>query len=305
LKEIPNKNNLAGYIFALAATALWSGNFIVARNLSTIIPPVSIAFWRWTVAFLVFTPFVIRRFIKDWPTLKKHLPYLIITAFIGVTIFNTLIYIAGHTTTVINLSLISITFPVFIIILSRFLFKEAITRAKIIGIILVAIGVMVIITKGSLALLLQLEFFVGDIWMLLAAMMFAVYSILLKKKPAEINILSFQYITFALGLVMLLPFYLIEISMVPATVFTFEAIYSIIYIGIGASLMAFIPWHKAISSIGPVKSGMIYYTIPLFSGFLAFLILKEELGIIHFYSAILIVSGILISNYNPQANSLN
>jgi drug/metabolite transporter (DMT)-like permease len=108
-----------------------------------------------------------------------------------------------------------------------------------------------------------------------------------------------------MGLAMLLPFYLIELSIVPPTVFPSEAILSIIYIGIGASLMAFILWNKAIASIGPVKSGMIYYTIPLFSGFLAFIILKEELGIIHFYSAILIISGILLSNYNPREKSLN
>ena len=304
MKDKPNTNNLSGYIFALAATALWSGNFIVARNLSTTIPPVSIAFWRWTVALLVFTPFALRKVIKDWPILKNHLPYLIFTAFIGVTVFNTLIYIAGHTTTVINLSLISISFPIFIIILSRFLFREKITFPKIIGIILVGFGVIVIITKGSLALLLQLEFFIGDIWMLLAAIIFAVYSILLKKKPADINILSFQYITFAMGLAMLLPFYLIELSIVPPTVFTSEAIYSIVYIGIGASLMAFILWNKAIATIGPVKSGMIYYTIPLFSGLLAFLILKEELGIIHLYSASLIILGILLSNYKLQGMSL-
>ena len=163
MKETPNKSTLSGYIFALTATALWSGNFIVARNLSDAIPPVSIAFWRWTVALLVFTPFALRQVLKDWATLKKHLPYLLITAFVGVTIFNTLIYIAGHTTTVINLSLISITFPIFIIVLSRFLFKEKITSAKIVGIILVGFGVIIIITKGSLALLFQLEFFVGDI----------------------------------------------------------------------------------------------------------------------------------------------
>jgi drug/metabolite transporter (DMT)-like permease len=300
LKETPNKNNLYGYIFALAATGIWSGNFIVARNLADTVPPVSIAFWRWTVAVLVFTPFVLRQVIRDWPILKKHLPYLVISAVFGVTIFNTLIYIAGHTSTVINLSLISITFPIFIIILSRILFKERITLPKIIGIMLVTFGVILIITKGSLALLLQLEFFVGDIWMLLAAMLFAVYSLLLKKKPEEIKILPFQYTTFTMGLAMLLPFFLIEVSVVPPAVYSSEAILSIIYIGIGASLMSYLLWNKAIAIIGPVKSAMVYYTIPLFSGVLAFLILDEKLAVIHVYSAILIISGILLSNYNPQ-----
>ena len=276
----------------------------MARNLSDTIPPVSIAFWRWAIALLVFTPFAIRQVIKDWPTLKKHLPYLIITAVFGVTIFNTLIYIAGHTTTVINLSLISITFPIFVIILSRFLFKEKITFFKVIGIVLVGFGVVLIITKGSLELLLQLKFFVGDIWMLLAAILFAVYSILLKKKPEEIKIISFQYTTFAMGLAMLLPFYLIELSVVPPTVYSSVAIFSIVYIGLGPSLMAYLLWNKAIAVVGPVKSGMIYYTIPLFSGFLAFLLLDEKLDVNHLYSTILIVSGILLSNFNPKRTSL-
>ena len=276
----------------------------MARNLSDTIPPVSIAFWRWAIALLVFTPFALRQVIKDWPTLKKHLPYLIITAVFGVTIFNTLIYIAGHTSTVINLSLISITFPIFVIILSRVLFKEKITFFKVIGIVLVGFGVVLIITKGSLELLLELKFFIGDIWMLLAAIIFAVYSILLKKKPEEIKIISFQYTTFAMGLAMLAPFYLIELSVVPPTVYSSVAIFSIIYIALGPSLMAYLLWNKAIALVGPVKSGMIYYTIPLFSGFLAFLLLDEKLGVNHLYSTILIVSGILLSNFNPKRTSL-
>jgi len=295
-----NKNNFQGYIFALIATAIWSGNFIVARDLSETIPPISLAFWRWIIAFLAITPFAIKSLLKDWKLFKKHFLYLIITSVFGITIFNTLIYVAGQTTTAINLSLISITFPIFIIIISRFLYKEKITLHKILGIILVGIGVILIITKGSPAVLFELTFFKGDLWMLLAAIIFAVYSILLKHKPKEINVLSFQYATFSLGLLMLFPFYLIELSLVEPTVYDSNAILSIIYIGIGASLISFILWNKSILLIGPARAGMVYYTLPLFSGLLAFLLLKEKLNLNHLYSALLIVSGIILSNYNSN-----
>ena len=298
-----NKNNFQGYIFALIATAIWSGNFIVARDLSDTIPPISLAFWRWVIAFLALTPFALKSLLKDWKLFKKHFLYLIITSVFGITIFNTLIYVAGQTTTAINLSLISITFPIFIIIISRFLYKEKITIYKMLGIIVVGIGVILIITKGSPTVLFELTFFKGDLWMLLAAIIFAVYSILLKHKPKEINILSFQYATFSLGLLMLFPFYLIELSLIEPTIYDSNAILSIIYIGIGASLISFILWNKAILLIGPARSGMVYYTLPLFSGFLAFLLLKENLTFNHLYSAFLIISGIILSNY--KSNRIN
>ncbi len=139
-----NRHLLSGYLFALAATAIWSGNFIIARGLSESITPISLAFWRWVVAVLVFLPFALKPLIAERNILKRHLPYLAITSLLGITVFNTVIYFAGHTTTAINLSLISITFPVFIVILSRFFFGETITVNRALGILLVATGIVLL-----------------------------------------------------------------------------------------------------------------------------------------------------------------
>jgi len=289
-------NNYFGYLFALLATALWSGNFIVARDLSASFPPIALAFWRWAVALFIFTPFALKYVKRDWQRIKKHFRFILITAIFGVTIFNTLIYVAAKTTTAINLSLISITFPIFIIIISKFLYYEKITLTKVLGIVLVVLGVVLIFTKGSLDILLQLSFFKGDFWMLLAATIFAIYSILLKHKPKKIHLLAFQYATFFVGLLLLFPFYLLEFAYSDTVVYNSNTVLSIVYIGICSSLLAFLLWNKSILLIGPAKASMIYYTLPLFSGLLAFLILDEALGFIHLYSAILIVSGILLSN---------
>lgn len=297
---LQNRQIISGYLFAVGATAIWSGNFIIARGLNESIPPISLAFWRWVVAVVVFLPFALKSIITEWDILKKNIVYLSVTSLLGITTFNTLIYFAAHTTSAINLSLISITFPVFIVILSRIFFHELITVNKGIGIILVATGVVLLITRGTLARLLNISFAIGDVWMLAAAITFAVYSILLKRRPAQLSIWAFQLSTFILGLIFLFPFFIWEYTTTPSVEVDMKTISAILYVGIFASLSAFILWNKAIVAVGPSKAGMIYYTLPLFSGFLAYLFLKEGISMVHFYSALLIVSGILVANYESK-----
>lgn len=287
---------LSGYLYALGATVIWSGNFIVARGLSEIVPPVSLAFWRWVVAVMAFLPFALKPLIAERQQLLKNIRYLSVTALLGVTVFNTLIYVAGQTTSALNLSLIAITFPIFIIIMSRLFYGEIITANKMLGITLVTGGVVLLITKGDLSVLHNISFAVGDLWMLSASVTFAIYSILIKQKPKEISIWAFQLSTFSLGLLFLFPFFVWESGTVPPGNYDSTTVLSILYVGIFASLTAFVLWNKAIVIIGPSKSGIIYYTLPLFSGFLAYLFLHESIGMMHLFSALLIVAGILTAN---------
>ncbi len=291
---------LAGYVFAIGATAIWSGNFILARGLNDHIPPVSLAFCRWVVAVVFFAPFAIKTFVRDWPVIKEHIGYFSITSFLGITTFNTFIYVAGQTTTAMNLSLIAITFPIFILIISRVLFKEIITFKKGAGIILVLIGVLFLITKGQMANLLNITFNLGDVWMLMASIIFAVYSIFLKNKPENVSIMALQFSTFILGLIFLFPFFLWEQRSVHQSFLNETTIPGILYVGVFASLCAFVLWHKAIVTLGPSKAGMVYYILPLFSGFLGYLFLHENISMIHFYSMILIFSGIIVTNHEPK-----
>jgi len=301
LKKINyNKQLIIGFLFALAATAIWSGNFIIARDLNESIPPISLAFWRWFVAVIVLFPFAIKKLISELDIIRKSIGYLSIVALLGVTIFNTLIYLAGHTTTAINLSLISITFPVFIVILSRIFYGELITLNKSIGILLVLSGVILLITKGILSTLLDLTFAIGDIWMLLAAIIFAIYSLLVKTKPKNLSVSSFQLSTFILGIIFMLPFFIWETLTIPSIQFESKMLFSILYVGIFASLTAYLLWNKAIVKIGPTNAAMVYYTLPLFSGFLAYLFLNESIGMLHLYSLLLILSGIIIATYKKN-----
>ena len=302
-----NSNTLIyGYLSAIAATLFWSGNFTIARGVTENIPPISLAYWRWMTAIIILTPFALKSLISDWVLIKKHYIYLSITSFLGVSLFNTLIYIAGHSTTAINMSLIAITFPVFIIIISRFIFNELITLNKGAGIILVIGGVILLITKGDLSILKNISFVAGDLWMLLAAISFALYSILLKQKPVGLGTRSFQLSTFVIGLVFLTPFYIWESFNTSFQIqeININIVYSILYLGIFASLFSYILWGKAVEFLGPTKSSMIYYTLPIFSGIFAYLLLGEKIENIHLLSMLLILAGVLTAVLEPKKKQM-
>lgn len=300
MKKENHKSMFPGYLFAAIATAIWSANFIIARGLSESISPIGLAFWRWVTAVIALLPLALKPLLAEWQVLKKHLPYLSIVSFLGVSIFNTLIYFAGQTTTAINLSLISITFPVFVVILSRVFLGEQITLNKAGGILLVATGIIWLVCRGDIGRLLNISFAIGDLWMLLAAITFAIYSMLIKLKPKNISIWAFQLSTFIIGLTLLLPIFLWDSLSSPQIVFDFKTMGAILYVGVFASLTAFVLWNKSIEKIGPAKAGMIYYTLPLFSAVLGHFILGEEIIDVHLFSGLLILSGIILANHSSE-----
>ncbi|PKL76786.1 MAG: EamA/RhaT family transporter [Candidatus Melainabacteria bacterium HGW-Melainabacteria-1] len=287
---------MSGYLFALGSTAIWAGNFAIARALNQSITPITLAFLRWTVAAIAILPFALKYLIAERALIRKHFPYSFITAALGIALFNTLIYFAGQSTTSVNMSLISVTFPIFIIILSRLFYGEKITINKVAGIALVISGVLILITKGKLSSLLSISFAPGDAIMLLAAFTFAVYSILLRHRPKEMSLWTLQASTFIVGAIILFPFFLWDRSTAPAIQVNAGLVLAVLYIGIMASLTAFVLWNKAIERIGASPAAMVYYTMPLISGVLAFFVLGERISIIHAYSLLLILPGILLAN---------
>jgi len=287
---------MSGYLFALGSTAIWAGNFAIARALNQSITPITLAFLRWTVAAVAILPFALKHLVAEKALIRKHFPYILITAALGITLFNTLIYFAGRSTTSVNMSLISITFPIFIILLSRIIYGEKITLNKVVGIVLVIAGVLILITKGRLASLLSISFAPGDALMLLAALTFAVYSILLRRRPKAMSLWTLQASTFIVGVLLLFPFFLWDRSTAPAVQVNTGLILAILYIGVLASLTAFVIWNKAIERVGASRAAMVYYSMPLISGILAFFVLGERIGLVHLYSLLLIVPGILVAN---------
>ncbi|WP_045215004.1 DMT family transporter [Desulfonatronovibrio magnus] len=288
----------AGIAFALGATMIWSGNFIVARGLNEAVNPATLAMLRWLTACLALFPLAGPGMWKSRNIVIKHFGYLAAASLLGVTLFNTLIYVAAHTSTALNLSLIATSTPIFIIIFARIFLSEKITAARAGGVLFAVSGVVLLITRADLSVLLSLSFAGGDLWMIMAAVIFGAYSILIRKKPEEVSQGVFLMSTFLLGLIMLLPWAGWEMAIHGAPTFTLEVIGSILYIGIGASLISFYLWTGAIARIGPSRAGIIYYSLPLFSGLGAFLVLGEPVGWIHAVSGLMIFSGIVVATRN-------
>jgi drug/metabolite transporter (DMT)-like permease len=289
-----------GFFLATLATIIWSWNYIIARGLHDAIPPASLAFYRWLVASVVLAPVALRKSVREYAVIKKNAGYIITTAFFGVTVFNTLIYLAGRTTEAINLSLIAISSPIFIVIFSLIVFKERINIKKIIGIAVTITGILILLTRGDISVLLNISFAAGDLWMLIAAMTFAVYSIMVRRRPEELSRTSFLFSTFAAGLLFLSPFYIIDLVLHPVPSFNTELTVSILYIGIFASVAAFFLWNRSIEIIGPSNAGLIYYTLPLFSTLWAILFLNETAEAVHFISMAMILTGIIIAGDNDK-----
>ena len=284
-----------GYLFALAATALWSGNHFIARALRQTVPPISLAFLRWATATVVFLPFALGGAIRQRAEVRRNLPYLAVTAFLGVTLFNTLIYYAGRTTTALNLSLISLTFPIFVLILSRLFLGDRMRAGTLAGILIVLAGVAILLTKGRLEALRDLQLVAGDLLMLAAALVFAVYTLLLKRKPGGLGLATVQFSTFALGTLFLAPAFVWERAVLPPLDWNAGMAGAVLYTGIFASLAAFVSWNKAIERIGTSKAGLVYYTLPVWSGMVAWAFLGETPGGAQVVSMALVIGGIALA----------
>ncbi|MDP3394082.1 DMT family transporter [Sediminibacterium sp.] len=288
-----------GFLLAIIATLLWSGNFIIARKVSNVISPISLAFYRWACASLVLFPFAYKKVYSELNHLKANWKILSLIALTGIALFNTFVYVAGHNTTAINMALIGTTSsPIFATIMAVVFLKERLSFYRIIGMILCILGIVLLISKGSWEVLLSFKFSSGDAWILAGAFAFAVYNILVRRKPIQISALSFLLIIFVLGTLMLFPFFIIEQSIVKKSIdWSNSLIGSILYLGIGTSVLAFWCWNLAISKLGAGRTVLFGNLIPIFSTLEAVLILGEAITPIHFYSGILVIGGLVIANF--------
>jgi len=272
-----NKTVYTGIGLAVLATIIWSGNFIVAKGVSKQVPPVSLAFYRWVTASLIMLPIAWRQCREDKALLLQHRTYLFWTALCGITLFNTFVYVAGHHTSAINLALIGTTSsPIFATILAAVFLRERIGPLRIVGLLLCISGILLLLSQGSWQKLLAFHFSAGDGWVLLAAFWFAVYSILVRRKPTAIQPLSFLFIVFAGGTLLLLPAYLAEVVQAAPVQWTPHLLLIILYLGAGTSVIAFLCWNIAIGKLGAVRTALFGNLIPVFSTLEAVLILNEQ-----------------------------
>jgi drug/metabolite transporter (DMT)-like permease len=297
MQSSSGKNIYTGISLAVLASFIWSGNFIIARGVIKDIPPISLAFYRWLLASVIIFPFAIKQFRTEWPAVKRSWHYLFWASLAGVALFNTLVYVGAHYTSAINLALIgTTTSPIIATIMARIFLKEQIGGMKLAGLILCITGVLYLLSKGNFRHLLTLKFSTGDLWVLAAAFCFAVYNTLVKKKPVSISPINFLFVIFIFGAALILPFYLWEMNKAPAVEWSNDLLFSILYLGLGASVICFWIWNIAISKLGAARTILFGNLIPVFSSIGAVIFLNEQFTGVHIISMILVFTGILLAN---------
>lgn len=290
------KDFFAGVALALFAVVLWSGNFIVARGLSNIIPPVSLAFIRWLIATVVLLPFAWPHIGPGFKYVKQHWLYFCATALTGVSLFNTFVYIAGKHVTAVNMALIGTTAaPVFVLLLSSFLKGQRTKIFQWLGTIICILGILLLISGGSIYGMQHFKFTAGDWWILAAALSFAIYTILVRSKPKEMSPTGFLFFIFLIGTVFLLPAYLLQANE-NSFAWSRTNVLVFLYLGIGASVMAFYCWNLSIKKLGPARTALFGNLIPVFSTIEAAFLLNEKFTRTIGISFIVILAGLLVAN---------
>ena len=272
-----------------------ASNLVVARGGVEYVPPISLAFWRWTLVFLILLPFTYATLKKNHKILKKEYKKLFFLGATGCGICGAFPFLAGQTTTVTNMGIIYTSSPIFIILISSIFFHEKINLTKIIGLITCLVGVFAIIIKGDFYLLINLNFTIGDLWMLAAAIGWALYSIYLFYWKSKLEIFQrFTLIAF-FGAVSLLPFYIGEEIFFEKTVFNKQFLMWVIFAAISPGIIAFTLYTMAQKKLGASLTGFTLYVFTIYGAIYGYFLFEEKLEYYHYIGTVLVFFGVYLA----------
>lgn len=302
-------DNLSAMLFSpytalICAALFWSGNFIVGRALKGDVRPVPLNFWRWVVALAVLLPISMGQLLRYKAVVLSEWKLITSLGLTGIAAFHICVYAALVQTTAINALIILSTSPVVIVLLSWLLFKEGIGWGQALGILISLLGAIILICHGNLTTLINFEFNKGDMWMALAVPLWAIYSILLKKKPKQLPQMVLLTSSVIAGVLMMVPLYLSSLSMGQVLSLNSNNVLAILYISIFASILAFFFWNQGVARIGPVKAGMYIHFMPFFGALLSICFLNEGLAEFHIIGAFFVSGGIVLTNRQARRSDI-
>ena len=269
----------------------WAGNAVLGRAVAGEVPPVALAFWRWTAAAALVLPFAWRHLRRDLRPLSRAWPVVLALSALGVGAFNTLLYTAAQTTSALNIVLLQSAMPVLVVAATFLLFREAPSARQALGIAVSLAGALTLVARGDPSALARLAFNTGDLWMLAAVASYAVYTALLRLRP-PVHGLSFAAATFAAGAAMLLPLYAAETLGGRPLPLTATSILAVGYAAVFASVLAYLGFNRVVALLGPNTAGLAVHLVPVFGTALAVLLLGEVPRPHHAAGMALIAAGI-------------
>jgi len=266
------------YILLILVALFWAGNVVLGRGVSGAIPPITLNVLRWAIALALLLPIAWPQLAGKGQIVRKHFVELVLLAVPSIAIYNTFIYIGTRSTTATNAGLIVGTMPIAILVLGYLAREERLTARRVAGIAISFAGVLSLITKGTSALIHELSFSSGDVFIIAAVISWAAYSILLRRFSIPLGGFALLAVLSAIGLALCIPFCVWELLHGERIHWSTGTLAAIIYVGIFPSVIATIFWNAAVAQVGAGTSGIFTNLIPIFSLILAVILLSESIN---------------------------
>jgi drug/metabolite transporter (DMT)-like permease len=285
-------SRLSAFLLLALANLFWAGNWITGRALRDSFDPVSLNFWRWTVAAVALAPFALPGLRGKWALMRRHAGILLLLALTGVAVFQSLVYLGLRGTTAVNAVLLNSSLPLFMLLCSWVIERERASPRQIVGMLISLAGILVILSRGDPGALAQLRLHGGDGWILLAMPVWGIYSVLLKRRPRELGGLEFLFVISLAGMLMLAPAAALQAP--PRWPTQAEAL-GVLYTGLAASVFAFICWNRGVAVVGANAAGFTIHLLPAFGTVLAILFLGEAFAGFHAAGIATILAGVVLA----------
>ncbi|GAA0288980.1 drug/metabolite transporter (DMT)-like permease [Gracilibacillus halotolerans] len=287
---------MKAYILLMLTALFYAGNLVVGKPVTSEIPPIFLSFIRYIISLLVVLPIGLREFNQHRSLFVKEWKAIIGLSVTGIVLFNIFVYTALQYTSAINAGIMEASTPVFTLLLSIILLKESVQRRQFIGIASSLIGVVLIVTKGSLAIITGLEFNRGDIFMLAAMISWSFYSILIRQHMWKFPAYGVLMALFIVSLVLFTPMLALEWDQIKTISWSPSIIAGVLYLGIFPSLLALIAFNIGVRELGPTRASVFLNLVPVFTLIGAVVFLNEKATWLQIAGTALVISGVWITN---------
>lgn len=286
---------LLAFLLLTLANLFWAGNWVTGRALRDAFDPLELNVARWVIAVLVLAPFALPGVIAQRAVLRRHAGVLLLLSLLSVVLFQMLVYLGLRTTTAVNAVLLNSSAPLFMLACSFVLVRERAGARQIGGILLSLAGILVIMSRGDPASLMNLRFHAGDAWILLAMPVWGSYSVLLRRRPPELGGVAFLFVISVAGVLMMLPLYLVRAWGQPWHWPSQGEAAGVLYIALFASVGAMICWNRGVAVVGANVAGFTMHLLPAFGTVLAMLFLGESFHLFHAAGVATILAGVVVA----------
>ncbi|WP_223451694.1 MULTISPECIES: DMT family transporter [unclassified Pseudomonas] len=279
------------YAYPLLAIFIWAGNTVITKMSAGAIFPAEIGFYRWLLAGLLFTPFMLKPVIAHWSAIRPNLWKIFVLGVLGMAVYQSLAYFAATLTSATNMGIILSLMPLMSLAMAIVSLGQRLTAGALAGAVLSFGGVLVVVSSGSLSALLEHGVNQGDAMMLIATLAYAIYSTLLKKWQLRLPPLVLLYLQVWVAVVVLFPLFAVSPKIGP----TLQNIPLVLYACLLASMVAPLAWMQAVVRLGPSRTTLFFNLLPVITALIAALVLHEQLAMYHLVGGMLTLGGVIVS----------